>query len=120
MDRQQRDAAMEAYRERPQQAGVYAITCTITGQEWIGSAPDVRTIQNRLWFGLRLGGGGRVTGAGMTALQAAWQQHGEAAFTFTVLETRDADDPEPDPRRLRQWLTARAAEWQGRRGGLEL
>lgn len=120
MDQTQRNAAVAAYRERPQQAGVYVITCTATGQEWIGSAPDVRTIQNRLWFGLRSGGGGRVTGVGMAALLAAWRQFGEAAFTFSVLEIRDADTPEPDPRRLRQWLTARAADWRGRRGAREV
>ena len=118
MTQQHRDAAVAAYRERPQQAGVYAVTCTASGQCWIGGAPDVRTIRNRLWFSLRLGGGGRVTGAGMAALQAAWQQHGEAAFTFTVLETRPEDTPEPDPRRLRQWLTARAADWQAQRGAM--
>lgn len=87
MQREDRKAAVAAYKERKVQAGVYAVRCTASGQVWVGSAPDLSTIQNRHWFTLRHGSNPHRT------LQAAWTAHGEEAFTFDVVERFADDDP---------------------------
>lgn len=86
MQESERKAAIDAYRERKVACGIYAIRCLPTQQLWIGSAPNLATIQNRLWFTLRLGRDQRVT------LQRAWTTHGEVAFQFEVLEQWDATE----------------------------
>jgi len=83
-----RKAAVAAYKERKIAAGIYAIRCVATDELWIGSAPDLSTIENRLWFTLRQGANPH------RALQEAWNAHGSAAFTFTVIaHLRDEDNP---------------------------
>ena len=84
MQESERKAAIDAYRERKVACGIYAIRCVPSQQLWVGSAPNLATIQNRLWFTLRLGQDQRAT------LQQAWQAHGEAAFRFEILEQWDA------------------------------
>jgi hypothetical protein len=44
MNRSERKAALSAYKERRAVAGVYAIHCAATGEQWLGSAPDLSTI----------------------------------------------------------------------------
>ncbi len=56
MNREQRKAALTAYRERKAVAGIYAVICHASGQRWVGRALDLGTVQNRLWFTLRQGG----------------------------------------------------------------
>ena len=80
MDREQRKAAVAAYRERKAAVGIYAVVCQASGQRWIGRALDLGTVQNRLWFTLRQGG------HPYPALQAAWNQHGPDAFSLNVIE----------------------------------
>ncbi|BAM92210.1 hypothetical protein S58_62360 [Bradyrhizobium oligotrophicum S58] len=81
----QRKAAVAAYKERKTPAGIFAVTCAATGERWIGCAPDLDKIQNRLWFTLRQGGHRRG------GLQAAWTAHGADAFSLEVLETFDEE-----------------------------
>ena len=80
---EERKAAVSAYKERKIDAGIYAVRCTLSGEIWVGSAPDLRTIQNRLWFTLRQGSSSH------RALQDAWTTHGAEAFTFEVVERLD-------------------------------
>jgi hypothetical protein len=80
MNRDQRKAAVASYRERKAVAGIYAVVCRPTGQRWIGRAPDLGTIQNRLWFTLEQGGYPH------RALQAAWNQYGGDAFSLEIVE----------------------------------
>ncbi|MFG1421643.1 GIY-YIG nuclease family protein [Roseixanthobacter liquoris] len=86
MKSETRKAAVAAYRERKRVAGIYAVRCASTGECWLGRAPDLSTIENRIWFSLRQGGGSNRT------LQAAWQAHGSAAFTFHEIERLDPED----------------------------
>jgi hypothetical protein len=81
-DRQPTDrrAAVAAYKERKATPGIYAIHCTASGEAWVGSAPDLATIQNRHWFALRMGSHTQPS------LQQAWARHGEAAFEFRIVE----------------------------------
>ncbi|SKA41099.1 hypothetical protein SAMN02745126_06471 [Enhydrobacter aerosaccus] len=81
-----RKAAVAAYKERKAVAGIYAIRCLSTDERWIGRAPDLSTIQNRLWFTLRQGSFPH------RALQMAWNEHGMSNFVFEEIE-RLEDEP---------------------------
>ena len=86
MKQEDRKAAVAAYKERKIEAGIYVVRCTASGQLWVGSAPDIATIQNRLWFTLQLGGNSH------RSLQEAWTAHGREAFLFEVIERRSDDE----------------------------
>jgi len=88
LKREDRKAATAAYKERKSDAGVYVVRCAASGQQWVGHAPDLRTIWNRLTFTLRQGG------ARPASLQQAWTEHGADSFTFDVVERIDAEDLE--------------------------
>jgi hypothetical protein len=85
MKRDDRKAAVAAYKERKAQAGVYVVRCAATGEQWVGTAPDLATIWTRRSFALRQGSDTN------RALQTAWNAHGVEAFTFAVLEEIDAE-----------------------------
>jgi len=86
MNGEDRKAAVLAYKERKVEAGVYAVRCTTSGQIWVGSAPDLSTIQNRLWFTLRHGSNS------LRSLQGAWNAHGAEAFGFEIVERLEDED----------------------------
>jgi len=88
MDRQDRKAAIAAYKERKSAWGIYAVLCTATGEAWVGHSRHVDTQQNGLWFALRLGTSPH------SSLQAAWRQHGEPEFRFEELDRLRDDFPE--------------------------
>lgn len=103
MQGDERKAALAAYRERkPAGHGIYAVRCAATGQCWVGRAPNIAAIENRLWFSLRHGSGKPAS------LQAAWNAHGAAGLTLEVLETFDEEEASYG---LQQQLKARLAFW---------
>ena len=55
MDRSERKAAVSAYKERKAVAGVYAVRCAATDEQWVGTAPDLSTIWTRRAFALQAG-----------------------------------------------------------------
>jgi hypothetical protein len=81
-----RKAAIATYKERKADVGIYVVRCAASGQQWVGSAPDLRTIWNRLSFTLRQGAGRPAS------LQEAWTEHGAGSFTFDVIERVDPED----------------------------
>jgi hypothetical protein len=85
MKTENKKAAIAAYKELKTAAGIYAVRCRATGQAWIGHAPNLGAIQNRLWFTLRQG---LCRQAG---LQAAWTAHGPEAFTCEPVEVFDEE-----------------------------
>lgn len=87
MDRQDRKAAVAAYKERKPAWGVFAIQCTATGQAWVGCSRHVDTEQNGLWFTLRLGS------SPFASLQAAWSAHTPEDFRFEELDRLKPDHP---------------------------
>ena len=101
--REDRKAAIAAYKERKADAGVYAVRCAASGQQWVGGAADLRTIWNRISFSLRQGDGRPAS------LQEAWRRHGADGFTFEIVERLDADDPGYDGVRT---LRDRLAHWR--------
>lgn len=86
MNSEDRKAAVAAYKKREVAAGIYAVRCVPTGAVWVGQAPDLSTIQNRLWFTLRLGNNTH------RLLQDAWCAEGAEAFTFEILERLEQED----------------------------
>ena len=107
MNSDEKKAAMAAYKERTPIAGLYVLCCTPTGERWIGRAPDVATIENRIRFALRLGT------TPHRHLQAAIRAHGEDAFTFEIVERLDEKDMELGRDRI---LKNRQAHWCERLG----
>jgi hypothetical protein len=86
MDRTERKAAVSAYKERKPVAGVYAVRCAATDEQWVGAAPDLSTIWTRRTFTLR-------QGIEMNrALQSAWNIHGAESFAVSILEEIDLEE----------------------------
>ena len=107
MDKQDRKAAIAAYKDRKVEGGVFAVRCSATGEAWVGKAADLDKIRNRVWFSL--GHGSHMS----RSLQAAWNAHGADAFSFEALEAIDPDEPSY----VRDTLFREAlARWQERLG----
>ncbi|HXA37632.1 MAG TPA: GIY-YIG nuclease family protein [Phenylobacterium sp.] len=104
MDKPNRRQAVRDYKERKVALGIFAVRCAATGEAWVGVSRDLAQQQNRVWFGLKTGGHPN------RALQAAWAQHGEAAFSFEVLEAAQAEDLGEYERA--NMLKAREAHWR--------
>lgn len=102
MQGEDRKAAISAYKERKVEAGIYAIRCRPSDQIWVGSAPDLATIQNRLWFTLRQGSNSH------RSLQQAWTAHGAEAFAFEIVERLEDEAIDYVRSRL---LKARLLRW---------
>lgn len=98
-----RKAAIAAYKERKTVAGIYVVRCATSGVIWVGQAPNLETIQNRIWFTLRQGS------HPCRSLQAAWNAHGEAGLTFGECERLEDEDSDYVRTAL---LRERGAHWR--------
>lgn len=88
MTQADRKALTREYRETARTAGVFAVRNTVTGAMLVGSAPDLPGMLNRQRFQLEMGS------HPSRELQADWNELGEDAFGFEVLDTLDEpDDP---------------------------
>jgi hypothetical protein len=112
MDKHSRREALRQYKEKKPPVGVFAVRCTATGEAWVGASRNLDQQQNRIWFGLRLGGYPN------RLLQARWREHGEAAFAFERLEALNDKDLSP----LAVGLMLRNAEqrWRERLGAAKV
>ena len=81
-----RKAAIAAYKDRKTVAGIYVVRCAASGEAWVGQAPNLETIQNRIWFSLRQGS------HTCRGLQAAWNTHGETGLTFGECERLEDEE----------------------------
>ncbi|MGY2048027.1 GIY-YIG nuclease family protein [Methylobacterium sp. JK268] len=86
MRTEDRKAAVSAYKKREVEGGIYAVRCVASGEVWVGSAPDLSKIQNRLWFTLRQGTNTH------RSLQSTWNAHGADVFSFEIIERLDAEE----------------------------
>ncbi|MBI1361914.1 MAG: GIY-YIG nuclease family protein [Alphaproteobacteria bacterium] len=102
MDKATRKQIQRDYVERKRSMGVFAVRCAATGQAWVGATRNLENRQNGLWFTFKAGG------APDKALQAAWDAHGEAAFSYEPLEEIPLDNPHA----IGDLLTERAAQWR--------
>lgn len=107
MNRDEKKAAIAACKKRESVAGIYAVRCAASGEVWVGQTPNLSTIQNRVWFTLRIGKNPR------NGLQKAWLDHGPESFTFEVLE-RLEDEELPYVRNA--LLKKRMSHWQSELG----
>jgi len=80
-----RKAAIAAYKERKTVAGIFVIRSQATAQQWVGAAPNLEKIQNRIWFTLRQGS------HTCRSLQTAWTAHGPANLSFVECERLDEE-----------------------------
>lgn len=107
--REDRKAAVAAYKDRKVAAGIYVVRCAATGQHWAGISPDLSKIWNRLSFSLRQGN------EPARSLQAAWREHGAESFTFDPIEPIETEETpvHRDPvlrDRLAHWCKTLPAE----------
>lgn len=79
-------AAVAQYRERKVECGIYAVRCVPTGSVWVGSAPDLSTIRNRIWFSLE------HKSHPIPSLREAAVAHTPDDFSFEVVERFDAEE----------------------------
>lgn len=112
MDQQSRRQAVRDYKERKVPTGIYAVRCAATDEAWVGQSKHLAQQKNRIWFGLRQGGHPNP------ALRAAWAAHGEAAFSFEVLEA--IDDEGLGALGRDSLLKDRAAHWRSELGATKI
>jgi hypothetical protein len=103
MDKASRRELVRDFKDRKTVSGVYGVRCLSSGEVWTAGSRNVDAQQNRLWFSLR--NGGHMN----RAMQAAWTAHGEAAFSFEVLER--IDDEALTPQGVLDRLKVRQQYW---------
>ncbi len=106
-----RREAKRQYKERKPRRGAFAVRCRETGQVWVGASMDLDAARNGLWFTLRHG-----THLDRL-LQCAWNEHGEPAFEYEVLEELEDD---VFPLAVRNLLKEKRARWVARSGARTL
>lgn len=87
VDKSRRKELIQQYAEREPQTGVFALRNSASGDIWVGVSKNLDVQKNGLW--------GRLAN-GMCFnkdVQASWIKHGEAAFSYEVLERFTENDP---------------------------
>jgi len=111
MDKPTRRELLRDYKEKKTTPGVYAVRCAPTGQVWAAGSRNIDSQENSLRFGLRTGGHPNK------AMQAAWAAHGEAGFSFEVLERIEAE--ELTPLGLADLVKSRERHWLATLGAVK-
>lgn len=106
-----RKEAIRTYKRRTPPRGIFLLRCRPSGEVWVGSAPDLESVGNKLRFCLR------YRHHRNAPLQAAWDAHGEDAFDFSTLEKLDEETP---PILVNDELKKRKAAWIARLGASAL
>lgn len=85
MDKQRRKELREQFAHIKTYMGVYKITNTVNGKIFVGSSPNLKnrwtTIKWQLDMGMHVN----------SQLQKDWNEFGEGAFVYEILEKKDAD-----------------------------
>jgi len=106
---QNRKAAIRAFKDRKVARGTFAVRCAATSHVWVGSAPDLDAWRNSIWFTLR-------NGTHLNKeLQRQWNEQGEPAFTYEILETLGDD---VSPLALNDLLKEKRLAWKEKLGAL--
>jgi len=108
-----RKTLIRDYKERQHPMGVYQLRNTVNGRSLVGSSVNLPAIFNRHRAQLRFGAHTN------RALQQDWNELGEAAFEFHILDTLDAPDrsdydPAEDLRVLEQLWLDKLSPFEGR------
>jgi len=104
MEKARKKALARAWQERERSQGVFVVRCTPTGQVWVSSTRNLDSQKNAVWFMLRQGGHPNPK------VQAAWREHGEAAFAFEIVEELSEDGFTPAG--FNDRLKLRARHWR--------
>ena len=106
VDRSRRKELLQQFSERPPQNGVFALRNSVTGEAWVGVSRNLDTQKNGLWM--------RLTGRQLVNkdVQASWNKHGEASFSYSILERLT----ESDPHIIERLMPERAAAWRTQLG----
>jgi hypothetical protein len=83
-----RKALLREFKQTRRPMGVYRVLNTVSGKALVGSSADLPGILNRHKWQLSLGMHPH------RGLQSDWNELGETAFTFEVLDTLKAPDKE--------------------------
>ena len=102
VDKSRRKELQQQYADRDPPNGVFALRNSVTGEVWVGHSRNIDKQKNGLWA--RLAGGLCAN----KDVQASWTKHGEAAFSYEILEQLS----EADPHALQRLLPERAADWR--------
>jgi hypothetical protein len=86
MSNERKRDLVRQYKERRKRRGVFAVRCKATSDLWVSASHDLDAQQNGTWFALRLGSHPN------RALQAVWNEHGEAEFSYEVLAQLSEED----------------------------
>ena len=87
MDAAKRKEIAAAWKSRRPNMGVFAVTCTATGDVFLGAAVDADRAMNGVRA--RLDGGLHRC----KQLQALWNEYGAEGFEYEVVELLEYDDP---------------------------
>jgi hypothetical protein len=98
-----RKAAIAQYKSRTITHGICAVRCAAAGETWIAATTQAGTGRNSLWTQLRGGSNHNPT------MKAAWQAHGEASFTYELVETFEEG---LSPHELEAKVIDRLAYWK--------
>ncbi|MCB1518301.1 MAG: GIY-YIG nuclease family protein [Hyphomicrobiaceae bacterium] len=107
MDKKLRKEALTEYRERKVYPGIFALHCDPAGQVWVGKAPDLATIENRMRFMLSSGS------VAQPEFKSAIEAYGADAFRFEELESLE---PDLSPMARDTELKSRLAHWAEKLG----
>ena len=103
MRKDERKAAVAAWKEEKRRAGVWLVRCTATGEVWVGAGRDLDAARNRFVFSMRQGS------ALHPDMKPALGAHGGEAFAFEEVETLPEDVEEIAlPRELKDRRAAAA------------
>lgn len=90
MDRAQKKALTEEWKNRRPEMGVISLKCKETGEVFLGTAKDTRAAFNSVRA--KLSGGLHPN----RRLQELWKRHGEEGFELSVAAVLEYDDPQED------------------------
>ena len=90
MDKAQKKALTEEWKNRRPEMGVISLQCRETGESFLGIAKDTKagfnSVRAKLSEGLHPN----------KRLQELWKQYGEEGFEFSVAAVLDYEDPQED------------------------
>lgn len=110
MDRNDRRAAAAALKEAKVSAGIYLVRASTDARVWVGRAPNLAAIENRVTFALRTGS------HASKSLQAAF----DAAPDSLRIEIAERLPEDAHPSSHNRLLQARVAAWAERLGAEKL
>ena len=103
-DKARKKEIARAWAERRRFQGVFAVRCAASAEVWVSASRNLETEENKLWFILRSGGHPNK------AVQAAWNAHGQDAFTYEIVEELSSESL--TPMGLSDLLKTRERHWR--------